>query len=360
MKKTTGAVPSLTTEGCDDLLRRDLPPVTMVVGDVIPAGLLLLAGDPKAGKSLLAQDLALCIAAGTPAWGCLAVPQGSVLYLANEGGQRSFRARMEQMLGSEVAPTNLRIAYESEPLGARLEAQLDMWLTEHPDARLVVIDTYASVAPETRGVNRHQEDYNALAGLADLANRTRAIFAPRLLNPDATVQRSAFPAPGGAGPVVAAFIPPRALPGGLATRLEPFRSRAPRTVGWAIGACLVASTALLRELGPFDPDVFLYGEDLDLCLRARAAGAAVIYRPDVELLHEGGHSTGTAIHVQQRLEMQARRRRQVIATQLGPHSLRRDDLAEAATYGLRALVGRRRRENIAKLRALRVAQKSPS
>jgi DNA-binding transcriptional ArsR family regulator len=171
MKKTTGAVPSLTTEGCDDLLRRDLPPVTMVVGDVIPAGLLLLAGDPKAGKSLLAQDLALCIAAGTPAWGCLAVPQGSVLYLANEGGQRSFRARMEQMLGGEEAPTNLRIAYESEPLGARLEAQLDMWLTEHPDARLVVIDTYASVAPETRGVNRHQEDYNAMAGLADLANR---------------------------------------------------------------------------------------------------------------------------------------------------------------------------------------------
>lgn len=201
---------------------------------------------------------------------------------------------------------------------------------------------------------------DGLRRLADLATRTRAIFAPRLLNPDATVQRSAFPAPGGAGPVVAAFIPPRALPGGLATRLEPFRSRAPRTVGWAIGACLVASTALLRELGPFDPDVFLYGEDLDLCLRARAAGAAVIYRPDVELLHEGGHSTGTAIHEQQRLEMQARRRRQVIATQLGPRSLRRDDLAEAATYGLRALVGRRRRENIAKLRALRAAQKSPS
>lgn len=41
----------------------------------------------------------------------------------------------------------------------------------HPDARLVVIDTYASVAPETRGVNRHQEDYNALAGLADVARR---------------------------------------------------------------------------------------------------------------------------------------------------------------------------------------------
>jgi N-acetylglucosaminyl-diphospho-decaprenol L-rhamnosyltransferase len=199
-----------------------------------------------------------------------------------------------------------------------------------------------------------------LRRLAGLATRTRAIFAPRLLNPDATVQRSAFPVPGGSGPLLAAFVPPRALPGALAARLEPFRSATPRGVGWAIGACLVASTSLLRELGPFDPDVFLYGEDLDLCLRARAAGASVIYRPDVELLHEGGHSTETALHEQQRLEMQASRRREVISAQLGPNSLRRDDLAETATFGLRALVGRRRRENVAKLRALRAAQKSPS
>ncbi len=201
---------------------------------------------------------------------------------------------------------------------------------------------------------------DGLRRLADLATATRAIFAPRLLNPDATVQRSAFPVPGGAGPVLAAFVPPRTLPAAVAARLEPFRSQSPRDIGWATGACLVASTGLLRELGPFDPGVFLYGEDLDLCLRARAAGAPVVYRPDVELLHEGGHSTEAAFHEQQRLEMQARRRREVIAAQLGPHSLRRDDLAEGATFGLRALVGRRRGENVAKLRALRAAQKSPS
>ena len=46
---------------------------------------------------------------------------------------------------------------------------------------------------------------------------------------------------------------------------------APRRVGWAIAACVVARTALLRRLGPFDPDAFLFYEDLDLCLRAAAA-----------------------------------------------------------------------------------------
>jgi hypothetical protein len=53
----------------------------------------------------------------------------------------------------------------------RLECQLEWWLAEAADPRLVVIDTYSSVAPEGRGVNRHQDDYNALAALADLGTR---------------------------------------------------------------------------------------------------------------------------------------------------------------------------------------------
>jgi N-acetylglucosaminyl-diphospho-decaprenol L-rhamnosyltransferase len=215
-------------------------------------------------------------------------------------------------------------------------------------------DACVLLNPDTRLVDA------GLRRLAEAAAGSRVILAPRLLNSDATVQRSAHPVPGGAGPLLAAFIPPRFLPSPIAVRLEPFRSRSPMAVGWAIGACLVASTPLLRELGPFDPEVFLYGEDLDLCLRARAAGAQVVYRPDVEVLHEGGHSTEAAIGEGRRLQMQARRRREVIADQLGPQAVRRDDAAEAATFGLRALVGRRRRENLARLRALREAQKSPS
>ena len=208
--------------------------------------------------------------------------------------------------------------------------------------------------PDTRLVD------DGLLRLADIASRSRAILAPRLLNPDGSLQRSAHPVPGGPGAVARAFVPPRLLPTPLAVRLEPFRSGVPVVVGWAIGACLVASTRLFRELGPFDPEAFLYAEDMDLCLRARAAGAPVVYRPDVEVIHEGGHSTETAIKELPRLEMQARRRREVVDSQLGAPAVRRDDIAETATYGLRALVGRRRGENLAKLRALREAQKSPS
>lgn len=171
-KNTTDKpIPDLVTESAAELLARDLPPVKMVVGDILPAGLVLLAGDPKAGKSLLLQHLALAVATGSPAWGQYPVEQGSVLYVANEGGDRSFRDRIAAMLDGDDAPAGLHIAYQSEPLGARFEFQLEVFLTAYADTRLVVIDTFASVAPEVRGVNRYQEDYNALAGLADLAKR---------------------------------------------------------------------------------------------------------------------------------------------------------------------------------------------
>jgi len=170
-KNSDDAVAKLRTIGADELVAADMPPIRMVVGDAIPAGLLLLAGDPKAGKSLLMQHLGLSIARGEPAWGALPVEAGDVLYLANEGGERSFRERLVKMLDGEPAPKRFRITESDEPLGARLEVQLEWWLLEASDPRLVVIDTYSSVAPEQRGVNRHQEDYNALSGLADLASR---------------------------------------------------------------------------------------------------------------------------------------------------------------------------------------------
>lgn len=172
----SGRVAPLLTQTAEDLMNEDLPPIRMVVGDVIPAGLLLLAAQPKTGKSLLLQHLSLCVAAGMPAWGSLAVERGRVLYVANEGGKHSFRDRLAKMLSGQAAPANLDIAYNSDRLSTGLEDQLRVWLTTHEDARLVVIDTFASVAPTMRGVDRHQEDYKALAGLAALAQGFPAVL----------------------------------------------------------------------------------------------------------------------------------------------------------------------------------------
>jgi GT2 family glycosyltransferase len=47
---------------------------------------------------------------------------------------------------------------------------------------------------------------------------------------------------------------------------------APMRTGWVCGAILMIRTALLRELGGFDPRFFLYWEEIDLCRRAEYAG----------------------------------------------------------------------------------------
>jgi hypothetical protein len=129
---------------------------------------------------------------------------------------------------------------------------------------------------------------DGLARLAELALERNALFVPRLLNSDGSVQDSAHPVPGTLEGFVPALLPRPLLPPPLRRRYEPWRSDVPREVGWAIAACVVARTDLLRRLGPFDPDAFLFYEDMELCLTARAHGAPTILRPEIRLRHLAG------------------------------------------------------------------------
>jgi hypothetical protein len=74
-------------------------------------------------------------------------------------------------------------------------------------------------------------------------------------------------------------------------------------------------------------------------------------RPNVRVVHHGGHATGPGLG-DRAYAMQARRRREVIAAHLGSRAQKFDDAAQALTFGARALVGRRRKENLAELRSL--------
>jgi N-acetylglucosaminyl-diphospho-decaprenol L-rhamnosyltransferase len=173
-----------------------------------------------------------------------------------------------------------------------------------------------------------------LAGLASEAADRDALVVPRLLNTDGSVQDSAHPLPGTPEALVPAVVPRPLLPARLRRRYEPWRSHVPRELGWAIAACLVARTDLLRRLGPFDPSAFLFYEDMELCLHARREGVPTLLVPDVRLRHLGGSSTDRSLGPQA-LDLHARRRREVMAKQ-GRTALVLDDLAELLTHGLRA------------------------
>jgi len=64
-----------------------------------------------------------------------------------------------------------------------------------------------------------------------------------------------------------------------------------REVDWVSGAFLVARREAFEAAGGFDEGFFLYYEDIDLCLRLRAAGRRVVFVPEAVAFHEGGAVT---------------------------------------------------------------------
>lgn len=152
-----------------ELLAYDFPPLRWIVPDLVPAGLTLLVGAPKVGKSWAALDVALAVAAGDKALGALDVDPGEVLFLALEDGPRRVADRMRLLLGSASASGRFH-AFTDWPKGVDAARAAWQWCAAHPDVRLVVVDTLARVRPaRARGGNGYDEDTAAMIPWQQLA-----------------------------------------------------------------------------------------------------------------------------------------------------------------------------------------------
>jgi GT2 family glycosyltransferase/glycosyltransferase involved in cell wall biosynthesis len=256
----------------------------------------------------------------------------------------------------------------------RLLASLDRHL---PGARVVVVDCASSddtlaiarARPATdvralpnvgfgtasnRGVARVREPFTALVNpdveliddsLLELVVEARRssspprILAPRVLNPDGSLQDTVHPAPLSAADLARAVIPPALLRGPAGTWLAPQRSSRPRTVGWAVGCALLARTDVLRSLGPFNERIFLYGEDMELGLRAAGAGIETWLWPAARVIHHGGHSIEVA-YGGEAFELRAQARHDAVALARGRGRARLDDAAQALTFANRLVLKR--------------------
>jgi N-acetylglucosaminyl-diphospho-decaprenol L-rhamnosyltransferase len=233
--------------------------------------------------------------------------------IAVDAGSRDGGAQLAAEWGAEVLERRDNPGFGAASNAGVAHARHDVCVLLNPDCELLE---------------------GSLAGLAELARaHPRALHAPRLLNADGSVQRSAHPLPGTVGALAGATLHAPLLPGAVRDRLEPYRASRARTVGWAIAACLAGETAALRRLGPFDAAAHLFGEDMDLCLRARAAGMPTVLHPSLTIRHTGGHATQRA---GEPFDVLARRRRTVIAERRGGRALALDDAAQAVTFASRA------------------------
>jgi GT2 family glycosyltransferase len=62
----------------------------------------------------------------------------------------------------------------------------------------------------------------------------------------------------------------------------------PIEVDSVCGACMLVRRSVVQRVGLLDERFFMYGEDLDWCLRTREAGWTVRYEPDIVVQHQHG------------------------------------------------------------------------
>ena len=149
-----------------DTIYRRRPPI---IEGLLHTGTYILAGAPKIGKSFLVAQIAYHVSTGRPLWG-YTVRQSTVLYLALEDDRRRLQERMFTMFGVEEAG-DLHFCIASKQVGFGLEDQLEQFLHEHPQTRLIIIDTLQKVREITSDTYSYAKDYEIVGKLKQFADQ---------------------------------------------------------------------------------------------------------------------------------------------------------------------------------------------
>lgn len=159
--------PALEFYSAADLENEELAPQEYIIQDILPPGLTLLGASPKLGKSYLVLSLAASIALGLPFWD-RETKAGTVLYCDLESNKRRAKKRLLEM--GFPLPRNLFIAHRAQQLDTGLLEQIKLFLTEYPDTRAVILDTYSRVKGSSHSrSNAYAEDYQILGPLQTFA-----------------------------------------------------------------------------------------------------------------------------------------------------------------------------------------------
>ena len=156
-----------------ELLKEEFKPMVWAVDGIIPEGLSLLCGKPKTYKSWMALNIAIAVACGGIVFNYTSVKQGTVLYLALEDSKRRLQDRLKKTLNSIENHTleNLYLETNWHRIDDGGIEDLVNWIEDHPDTRVVIIDTLALIRPKNSSKNDYQSDYSTISKLKQVADR---------------------------------------------------------------------------------------------------------------------------------------------------------------------------------------------
>ncbi len=156
----------LETISCEEIMTQPLKPIEFFVDNLITQGLFILAGAPKIGKSWLALDICLSIAKGEQVLSSSTV-QGTALYLCLEDSRIRIQNRLYEM--TDEPTEQLHFALLANTIGGGLEQQIEAFLAEHSDTKIIIIDTLQKIRGPSD--SSYAADYQELSVLKEIADR---------------------------------------------------------------------------------------------------------------------------------------------------------------------------------------------
>ncbi len=209
-----------------------------------------------------------------------------------------------------IQQSNTYISYEIHVVdNASTDGSAEMVRAEFPTAQLTVNENNVGFAAANNqswlaAKGRYwlllNSDAEVKSGALDMlvnfmdAHPQAGLTTARLNNPDGTPQYCAQPVPSISRTLFEASrlhkILPAAMRGRMMLSTYWTYDRAIR-LGWTWGTALIARRAAVEEAGALSKEFFMYGEDLEWCLRMRKKGWEIWFCPEAEVLHYGGQSS---------------------------------------------------------------------
>ena len=160
-----------------EIMETKYPEMEWIIPDMLPQGLAFLTAKSGAGKTRMVNYFIANILHGGTVFNKYTLEKGQVLALGLEDGQEDWQARAIQMGFQNMPEGQCRIItiddWEGETLGGVLEAKIEKWLMKQPNPRLVLIDTYGTVAKKKGNKDQYAETVRELRPLRALAKKYR-------------------------------------------------------------------------------------------------------------------------------------------------------------------------------------------
>ena len=139
-----------------------------MIEGLLLCGTYIFAGSPKIGKSFFMAQVGYHVAKGISLWN-YPVRQGSVLYLALEDDYARLQGRLNMMFGIETVD-GLHFATRSRTIEDGLNQQLEQFLLEHPDTRLIIVDTLQKVRESWNDNYNYSADYQNITAMKEFSD----------------------------------------------------------------------------------------------------------------------------------------------------------------------------------------------